>query len=563
MHQHIFDLPLLHTYRLKKPPTPWRDICTTIKFEGAHTTPMRQYNEWLKDKGPHLNTSPTESNNPPLMSDLGKIRRLKYGSIEPTGHISRLDHLSWMRLYFGHHKYRWDFPYLTALQDLLWEGNDKLGHVPRFGGKTVTYLGMTAKELVERKEPLLTICSPKRVKILFRAMIVRMGSPQLRKDYGDMIAVDDGRVQIDRTERMIWISDKIPYNYEDPWFRVASRETDIIGSHPAHLHFEDISQRESEHATNKLIEWCEDVVVPMLSLEKGVIARKTGTSTRKGPDDFDNYLMTTQGWTNKGTHFRAMEGYIPNIKDVTLDEYGNVVAINKEARDNMEILNPNWDPIKLINIAIKTPISWASQYQNEPIARGGIYFTKDDIYISDSSITHFTQNKEYSDPAWGTSSKKKTVIIVVSIYNYALHILDASIGKFDTNKIGIETVRMARQWKTIKTKLENNFAQYKSRFDVDSPLLNLRGVQLFNQDKNKLQRISALKGPLSTGRIRIHPECSFKNEIINEILSYDESKKPWDILDTIAQAYEDNARWMSPTAKSKIKVGVQSPRFEE
>lgn len=497
-----------------------------------------------------------------VMSEYGSIRRTKYGSLEPTDIKSELSHIDWMRRQFGHDIYKWDLPYLTALQDLVWDGDEQIGHSPRYGGKTVTYLGITPRELVERFEPVLTVCSPKRVKVLFRSMIRRMYSPQLRLDYGDILAVEEGRIQIDRTEKMMWISDEIPYYYEDPLFRVASQETDIIGSHPTHIHLEDISQQETENITKKIIEWYEDVLLPMTSMEYKVPARKTATSTRKGPFDFDNYLMTKQGWSNTKTHFKAIEGYIPNRKDVTLNEYGSVIAIKQEAIDKMRILNPAWSPLKLMNIAFKTPITWASQYQNVPIPRGGVYFTKDDIHKTNLDMGLFDPRQEYSDPAWGTSSKKKTVILISSVYNYNLYILDASIGKFDTNVIEAETVRLARQWGTIKTKLEDNYAQYRSRFDPNSMIMNLKGVQLFQQDKNKLKRISALKGPMSTARIRIHEQSSFKDDIIGEILSYDESNKAWDILDTIAMAYEDNARWMRPTPRSKIQIGVQSRRFD-
>lgn len=518
-----------------------------------------------KTKAAHSVIQGTKKEIQPVMSDLGVVRRTKYGVIEPTGFISDLPHLPWMRRYFGFKTYEWDLPYLTALQDLVWAGEWQLGHVPRFGGKTVTYLGIAPRELVEKKKPIMTLCSPKRVKVLFRGMINRViRSPQLRIDYGDIIAVEDGRAQVDKTDRMMWINPEIPYPHEDPLYRVASRETDIIGSHPYHIHFEDISQSESEGETKRLIEWYEDVLLPMLSLYVDDDARLTATSTRKGPLDFDNYLMTKQSWTNRGTHYRAIEGAIPNVADVEFDDLGRVNSINEAVLSTLQIYNPDIDPVKLVDVALRNPISFASQYQNDPIPREGRYFTNEDIVEIDLPTIDYTGNQLFIEPAWGkTYAASETCQLVMTKHGRYIDILDASIGRYNKNVLETNAVELATggDYKpTIAVHLENNFAQITSRFDDDSELLNLPGAKPFMSEGDKHERIQGLKGPLSMGRIRIHTLCRLRQKIINQILKYNGGKGSWDILDCISMGYLWlNRRRMK--GEGKTQIGVYGSRF--
>jgi hypothetical protein len=326
-----------------------------------------------------------------------------------------------------------------------------------------------------------------------------------------------------------------------------------------------MSQLESEGETERLIEWYEDVLSPMLSLYKDDAGRLTGTSTRKNPDDFDNYLMTKQSWTNKNTHYRAIEGYIPTLKDVTLNDEGRVIAINEDVLANLNIYNPYIDPIKLVDIAIRTPVAFASQYQNDPIPRGGRYFLPKEFIINTLPLSTFSRCQEFVDPAWGKSAAaSETAMFICAVNEGKLVFLDASIGNYDTVLLEDEAVRLHTEFNAVGIHMEDNYLQITTRYNEDSKLRSLRGARTFSSKGDKLERIDSLKAPFVTSRIEFHVSCNFLSKIKAQFLRYNRKKGAWDILDCISMAYEYMFRYMRKMRKgSKLKVGVMGARFDE
>ncbi len=267
-------------------------------------------------------------------------------------------------------------------------------------------------------------------------------------------------------------------------------------------------------------------------------------------NDFDNWLMTEQSWSNEATHFKAIEGRIPSVSDVTFNDKGFVNSISESALEQMTIYNPFIDPLKLVDIAIRSPISFASQYQNEPIPRGGTFFSIDEWIENDMDKnqdpqTRFFNNHVWIDPAWGkTASSSETAIIVISIADNKMIVLDASIGRFHPNELEDEAVRLSFDYKALTTRAEDNFVQVTSRFLTNSKLRRLHGFRTFTQKTDKIERIDSLKGPFSTGRIEFHISCGFKDKIKQQFLKYDRTRKSWDILDILATAYQESAPYL-------------------
>lgn len=493
--------------------------------------------------------------------DLNTIRRTKYGELPPTYYVSTLDHYDWLVYYGGEHKYRWDLDYLRELQAMLWTGTEEMAFMPRFSGKTVSWEGMTVREIAEIREPYLTICSPKRTKTLFRAVekwILR--NPKFRQDYGDILAVENGNIQSNRTELVMILHESFNYPYMDEVFKVASVQSDIIGRHPHHIHLEDIIQQDTdtEEVIEKMQEWYLEVLRPMLSLEKGINSRITGTATRKGPEDFYSWLFS-QGWNS--LHYRAvevLEGELPSHTDVIFEEetnhYGEIIrkAVDIKYKGEYKFLNPHIDQKELLMIAALKYESFMSQYQNEPVSSKGNYFKREwwEAALEEPFDTSRMTKFMIWDTAFGKTSKADyNAGIVCVVYNSAIHIIDIYLERnLKFGELRDKMVLMAKKHKVNKTWLH---VFGREDWILQEVRKLIAGVEKYQETTNKIIRIDLLDTPFKLGQIRVFNTCSYLNLAKTQILQYDRrpstATKKDDFPDVCATAYEKLQYYLSNT----------------
>ena len=486
--------------------------------------------------------------------DLTNIRKnIKYGELEPTLQLSDMDHLEWMQKMIGFHRYRYDLPHHRELQDLLWLSDKMIGLLPRGDGKTVTYLGMTPREIAERMRPHMTITIPARTKILFRSIsdtIVK--KPLFRRFYGDIIAVEKGSIQANKSTLHMWLHDDIPYHDTDPVYMSVSRESENVGSRPFHIHFEDPTQRESDAGVIKLQEWYADTIRPMISLDKTQAARQTATTTRKHNKDFAAYLLK-QGWSRfKYESLKLLTGRIPSHNDVVWDlvegEDGELEEVIKSINPvgTYELLNPHWDLKELLEIAILDYSSFMSQYQNSPVSRKGNYF-KNEWWLECEPFD-YSQHVKYlfADTAFGMKeSADFNAIGIWIVHNRRLYLVRNKLVKnLEFDEIVNVINRIAREEKVNKSYVH---ATLREKWVVQNLKKRMPGVEPVTETKNKVERINLLDNPWKLGDIYVFNNIENKAEAKNQWLNYNQQAstavRKDDFVDMCATAWM-KLQWM-------------------
>ncbi len=481
--------------------------------------------------------------------ELSEIRNIRYGKLEPTMYISDLPHLEWLRKYIDPKMYYLDLKPLNELQDMLWVGHKEVALLPRFGGKTVTYLGMTVKEIAERRQPHLTICSPKRPKVLYEAVakpIIK--SAPFRKDYGDIIRVDEGRTQTNKTDLVMKLHDDYDYPYVDPVYRAASRETDIIGNHPMHIHFEDPTQHETVAGTKKLIEWYGDVLEPMLSLDDDIESRLTATTTRKGRKDFVNYLFD-DGWDEfRYAAVILISGRWPVYTDMVFKDHITRSGQKKRKLDyirktgEFELFNPRWNLQTLLELSIKKRSSFMSQRQNTPISVDSDFLEPLDI-ISAIDRVHFEgQEVMIIDPAFGKSSGSSETAIIVgfSVPNIDdIYVTEIVIDRLPGTKLVKKVYDLWDKHKVKWGRIENDFVQITTRQNTYQALRQLPNMGVFYNKGygDKHARVQMLEEPLAMKHIHVFDTCTDLHKLEDQVNGYSEEadiNHGFDGLDVLA-----------------------------
>lgn len=480
-----------------------------------------------------------------------EIRNIVYGQLEPTQYISPLPHLDWLRYYVSKDMYYLDLKPLNELQDLLWNGNKELALLPRFGGKTVTYLGMVPREIAEIRQPHLTICSPKRPKTLYRAVEkVILHSTNFRRDYGDILQIKDGRVQANRSDLTMLIHDEFDYPYIDPIYRSVSRETDVIGNHPVHLHFEDPSQHETTAGTAKLIQWYGDVVEPMLSMDDKIISRQTGTTTRKSKKDFANFLFE-DGWDEfRYAALTLTSGRWPEYRDIVWKDHVTRSGQTKRKIDYIketgtyDMFNPRWNLQRLLEIRIKKLSSFMSQYQNQPISIMSDFL--EPFEIIEPLERRYYEGKEVMviDPAFGKSASSSETAILLGFLHGGkdIYITEIIIDRLYASKITNKIFELYEKHRPKATMIEDDFKQITTRYGMYNNLRRLPGFKTFENRGfgDKHARVQMLEEPLAMHGIKVFNTCQDLNKLEDQVNGYSEDvdiNHGYDGLDCLASFY--------------------------
>lgn len=532
------------------------------KIAAHYGRAVSSYNEWRQRQKPKrgrprkLSPRQQESNESKLEYhknlDLLAVRKTKYGELEPTLYISDLDHLDWCQTYLSKERYRYDLPHLRELQDMMWSGDQELGLLPRGDGKTVTYLGMTTRELAEVIRPHVTITTPHRVKILFRNIdsnIVK--NPIFRKTYGDIIEVEKGHVQSSKSDLFMWPNEEIPYHDTDPLYSCVSREGGVIGSRPLHVHLEDPTQKESEAAVERFKEYYLYTVQPMLSLDKSQDTRQTGTTTRKNPNDVAAFLFE-HGWIPfRYKSVELISGEFPSHNDAVWEmrksRSGEMVRtlVDIKHRGEYKLLNPHWDLNDLLTICVKDYGVFMSQYQNEPIATLGRYFKS--VWWKEREPFDTSDYTKYlvADTAFGMKEQADFNCVGIWIVYYnTLVLIDLILEKnLEFDAICNTINRMARKHNVGRSWVH---ATLKEIWVVQRLRKLMPGVEPVVEKRSKIERINLLDNPWKLGQIIVFDNLEHKTEAKNQWLSYDQlpstvSKKD-DFPDMCATTYE-KLRW--------------------
>lgn len=432
-------------------------------------------------------------------------------------YTSKLSHIEWTKKYCG---YTWDTPYLREIAEKLWISLKVLVFIPRGHGKTFLAIALLCKYLLEHQKPVVLITSGSaQQRRLFRRIVAILNSPAIKDDYGEIIG------SANRSTCEIQLREDLEYTYLDPLLRVATRGSDLVGSHPTWIHIEDLIQEpfKSDESNESLIEWWGGIVEFCLTYEAGHETKITGTGTRKDKGDFWEHLLEVYhypAYVRKA--LTLVKGTFPTKKDIIhQDEGRSTIDISKGTYTTLACRN--WPLSKLLIERIYKPERFMAEMQNDPMPRGGLYFSLDDwIEIDDIPPHSFGASAYYMavDPAFGRGQRADyTAIIVCGLFRGKLYVVDGvyerGIDGMDVDRMLSEIIRLAQQYQVKNIWIESNNFQF-----LIAKQLSLRGnislpiTELTNLTK-KIIRINALKPYFISEKILICPspiESGLKTE---------------------------------------------------
>ena len=526
MHQHDFDMALIHTHRLKRPKTPWRYLCTNIlKFKGPHTTPMRAYENWLKSDRTLPKKGPTESIQKPMMlgqvlhkglklpdmselSDLDIIR-IRYGKIAPTRYVSKLDNDDWIDRYI-HYEYFTDDPeaiaelkkewrtgYLTKLRNMIWTLITLLVLLPRGYGKTESVLALFVRWILEIREPLYIVTSSSaHSKNLLKRIERQLKSPAIRRDYGDIFE----KVSYDREMMTLIYHEQIEYSQFDPPVSVVTWNSAKEGPHPAWIHFDDVMQKEFKNIeSNEDIKIKYSKVFAKMRIRRGDNMTKiSATATRYAVEDMYSYLMDIQKF--------------PVLHEMALDD------------NDVWLYCPNYTKDDLLEERAKDLPSFETSMNNNPTPSTGTYFKEEDWVETDDDLTRASGQPLYylvMDPARGVSDfADRTAILVIGFHDGIATVVDGYVGRIDDDDKLIKVNTFYAKYLPNHTVIEKAFAQIDMR-----RFSHIRGLVPYQDTTRnaKILRISSMKPYFVDGLIRVLKGIQPYKYIHGEYLSYNET----------------------------------------
>ena len=493
-----------------------------------------------------------------------KGRLPAYGKLDPTGYHSVLTPHSWVRNFCGK-GFEWELTYLSELSLLMNSQKRYFAFLPRGYGKTTEVIGDACYWLLERKSPyLMFTAGPTGKNRIFRKIKSILKSDKIRKHYGDVVE------SFNSILGEMWFKEEI-YNHTDPTLKVAGRMSDVIGLHPARIHFEDIIQTEFVGAESNelLLEWYYEVVT-YLATKNTIMG---GTGTRKGYYDWYKKIMKHDYYVLHKKAINLISGEWPTIKDCKIEMVAEEDGFDTELLQDVSLKQGEYEWLYCPNHTLKDLLydriinlsAFESQMQNSPLPEGGLYFAKEEwLEVEPYSLTHFNDYFITVDPGYGQSKKAdNTAILVCAIYQSKLYIVDGVIKKLKFDEI-IQTIANYRDiYHPIQIYVETNFAQVWLQQDAGRLGLPLIGVK---QKTNKIMRIDALKPYYGSGMIQIYSSCPAKHALYKEYMQYDRrdstGEKHDDGLDALATLLDKVAHYLVRTRSVKAYTGASQSRRE-
>ena len=310
---------------LRKEGVTWTDIGK--RYNRAHTGPFGWYRREKKVRQKKLDDlldaqMLRKSSIKKKILGATSIRGITYGDLEPTLFISDKSHDEWITHYLGR-GYEWELDYLTEMREALWNDPRTLILLPRGHGKTQTVMALHIRSILEQRIPILVITAGSgNARRMYREVKRHLRSPKIREDYGDVIASFKTNYG-----EMVLHEDLITSS-PDPVYKIVGRDGEVIGLHPAWIHLEDVIQLEYiAEVSNERVKYWYDEVVEYTATDD---TRFTATGTRKGYDDFYNWLMTERNYSllHKAA-VKLVSGRYPVLSDAihttTVDDFGNQI----------------------------------------------------------------------------------------------------------------------------------------------------------------------------------------------------------------------------------------------
>jgi len=443
-------------------------------------------------------------------------------------------------------RYQWKEDYLTEMREFLLsifydESSKGLIFEPRKAGKTLSEIGVYAfLTLEEFKSNLVITAGTSSKNRIWRALDRIFRSDVVREFYGDVIS--SGSILHGEFSLIPGLQAAEDIN---PIMRIATRGSEIIGSHPHGATFlSDIIQEEfkSFESNESLFEWFNDVV-DYLGDKVG------GSATRKGLDDFYSKLFKVGFKQLRRKAIKLLKGRWPNEQDLIYEtmligefEEEVPVGINIDCGTFEMLPVPNWNLETILFKRTQALASFESQMQNNPIPSSGLYFRKAKHwhqidpyppgYLSDYYIA--------VDPSFG----KKTgadffCLLVGAVFENSLILVDCVLEKgLGFNEMVKEITKKAIYYNPHVTLIESTFAQTYLKDHVKSLIPNIKP---FDTKRDKMQRIDSLDVPLLDRKIRIYTTLPYKATAYQQFLEYDRkpsnATKKDDFLDCLEMLY--------------------------
>jgi len=539
-----------------KPHSYWSNISKNViaNPDGRDTRNVRRWYE--RQSEPKVIKRP-----PPKSETRQRVITKQLDDNPPTMYISPLSNDAWLEYYCD---YTWDADYLTEIRDKIWDSLKLLVEIPRGHGKTWSVIGLFARYLLEIRKEILAIANTGTKDSIYMTLIDILTGEKVREDYGDVISTKN------LTKGEIWFVKDLRRNADGSYmqranFKVSGKWGESIGHHPGWIHLEDIIQLEavSPLSNERLRMWFSRVIKFMK--KRGT--KITITATRKDIEDFYWYIETAH-------HFRvllltAMElvsGRYPKIDEVVADHDEEILTEYADVGEYKILGCPEWPLPALLYMYIYHYEDYMAEMENQPLSGRGKHFDADDwkeIEPLDETKNENIFNKYIvADPGFGSSDgASDTAIMVIGIRKGMFIIVDSEVGKFDLDEKAEKIIELHIKWDPLWTRAEDNFRQITTRYSPNSPLMRLRGFSVFEQFKDKNERIAAFKSPYRRGQIQIYNNCGHLNKIKAQYLTFRKDlKKGWDIYDALTSGYEMLSSFLGGS-KVKLKMGSYRTRL--
>ncbi len=567
----MYDFNYIDERRLRKPPVSWRSLANHYGKNAANV--MRWYKRQVKTRSEKHEVKQThDSSTRQLSSPAKKTKKLsknmiarqknkalslkrlpKYGRLDPTNYNSGLSFQEW-RVHYLNRSPDWILPYITEVEQMYFNCiNNFSNEMPflfRDGGKTFIGMDFITYLIVEYRKTSLCITSGGGSKRRFyNSVRSNIKRANVRRDYGDIIDYEN------KIDGEIWLKEELrQQNSIDPDIRVAGRGADVIGAHPDIVFLEDFVQQsyKSNESEEGMREWVASVVAPMN-------APISGTGTRKNPDDIYQW-MDEQGYIKmRVTPALTKEGEYPTREDlVTREAYhpkANKIVRRQMIRSDFDLSEfewtkcPNYDLDAYLVRRLRNIRAFESEMMQRPIPKEGNVFNKDNFITFNTLPTGDEPRALWVDPAFGQSyASSDTAIIVISIVNRKLMVLDMVVGKFPKTKLRDKLLQVGMEWNTKLVHMENDYSQISNRYNLSEflPMIirPFTAKKLTKKESDttdaKLSRIYNMDTGFDARVIEFHIKAKALKQMESQYLRFNMKKGKWDLLDILASCYHTN-----------------------
>ncbi len=489
-------------------------------------------------------------------------KRSTQGSIDGNG-SETTDHTkipirdidTWGKKHVRH--YHWDPTpdFILRFLEEVWTRNKTMTIYPRDHGKTVGLCVLFLYWILEFNRSVLVIAGlPYKI---WRIVFDVLEDPDIQAHYGYETKKKDENKGIYYSTKQIG---------EDPIFAVSGWGGKYVGSHPDWTHLEDIIQLMpvSELTSERLYMNFNDNV-------RDLSKRLSISGTRKDYDDFYSQLKKKHFLEIKETAIEFTKGTFPDWEDVIFEEYvaqdGSTQTIPMRLRNSYQkdvtykILGcPRWTFEQLMFRYLDDRASFMSQFQNDPLPRGGKYFNPKYWHIIDDYEFEKIRGNCYIavDPAFGKSSGADYFAIVIGTTTYGhLDIVKTDLEKGLSFRKATEKLRFYSQtYRPNVMWIEAEFWQALLEEEVSETVPS--ATPLKQEATKKTKRIDTLDSPFARGRIRVCKNMGFIEEAYDQYILYDRTestpKRKDDWLDAVEMLWR-GIKWKFGTTTSlKVKT---------